>query len=210
MYAQVRGRLDVLGRTAAMAALVFGLTGCVLPPLEESADSETDDAGLASNGDVDRDAADRRASDVVRETGTRDAEGMERDADARADMVGFSEVSAIVTNHCLDCHGAEATNPLSLPGTPAAPPSESDLFDALVGVSSSDGAPYVKPGDPQGSVLYQRLALSADEPGSMPQGGWRADNFQTIDVTDGAEQAGERATRRVRAWIERGAPRDGN
>lgn len=197
----------------ALVALFVGVSGCVLPPLEASADSETEDAGLVASADAEMDVeqhTDVAAVDTPRDVKSADVDAEDRGADGRAETVEFSEVSAIVTNHCLDCHGSDARNLLSLPGTPANPPSDPDLYDALVGVSSSDGAPYVKPSDPDGSVLYQRLALPADEAGAMPQGGWQVDNFESIDSTDGARQAGERATREVRIWIEQGAPRGGN
>jgi hypothetical protein len=142
--------------------------------------------------------------------------GSERDGDPAGDASGtpsavvqptFESLRAnVFTQSCSGCH-----NPFSYP-TPTgaagnldftAPPDE--LYEALVSDGSSNDAydlgsaafpERVVPGDPEASLLYQKLAR--DEPGDhgshMPP--------SRVGAFDAAALAA------LRAWIENGAPRE--
>lgn len=75
---------------------------------------------------------------------------------------GWCAVAGLVANRCLSCHSAAvALGGLDL---------ETDPHGALVDGASASGAPYVVPGDPEGSLFFRKLTgdLAAGEGTPMP------------------------------------------
>lgn len=92
---------------------------------------------------------------------------------------GYAGVQDVVTDHCVECHDADAKlGDLDL---------ETDLIAATVGVVGKSGSFLVSEGAPDESVLYQRML--GEGGGPMPPTG--ALDSSCTDV--------------VKAWIEGGA-----
>jgi len=110
----------------------------------------------------------------------------------------FTDVLAIIDNaehNCRLCHGlvpSDASNGnLNFGGL-----TNDEMYQRLVGSSSSStqcgGRVYVVPGNPDGSLLYDKLANARPACGSrMPSGGFAYLSDEELGV--------------VRAWIEAGA-----
>jgi len=110
----------------------------------------------------------------------------------------FSEVLAIIDNtehNCRLCHGLvpnEASNGnLNFGGL-----TDTEMHHRLVGPTSSStacgGRAYVVPGDPDASLLYNKLANATPVCGvQMPLGGFAYLSAQELEV--------------VRSWIAAGA-----
>ncbi|MEM7205639.1 MAG: c-type cytochrome domain-containing protein [Planctomycetota bacterium] len=97
---------------------------------------------------------------------------------AQEAAVDFSkDVEPILRERCWDCHGADEP--------------EADLrLDVRAGVFDTDRDPLVVPGDPDASLLLQRIVLPADDPDLMPADGEPLSAAQ-IEI--------------VRRWIAEGA-----
>jgi hypothetical protein len=97
------------------------------------------------------------------------------------DAEGWCAVKPLLTANCVACH---QTDGVSIPWLDA------DPHGALVGVESPNyGIPYVVPGDPDASLLVQKLEGAAG--GIMPPGGMlAADRIAAVRqwITDGATE----------------------
>jgi Planctomycete cytochrome C len=78
--------------------------------------------------------------------------------------VGFAGVEELVQAECIVCHSASPLgNSLDL---------ETDLEGVLLDGVGSTSIPYVVPGDPESSYVYQKLTgTNSDGTGIMPVGG---------------------------------------
>ena len=99
---------------------------------------------------------------------------------------GWCGVQQLFANECVSCHGPGGSGGLDLKGDP---------HGALVSVNSVayPGSVRVIPGDPAGSLLYQKITATQGDKGlPMPPGG--SVNAASAEI--------------VRAWILSGAPAD--
>lgn len=93
----------------------------------------------------------------------------------------YASVVQVFDGSCVGCHGPN--NP------PGGLDLETDPCSAIVDVPSSQSVPYVVPGDPEGSLLWSRIADNGTHGSVMPPSGKMPQ--ANIDT--------------VAAWIEGGA-----
>ena len=137
-------------------------------------DSTSPDTAIPTDGDVADDGGD--AIDDARPDGSADADAeAEADADECGGITYAGDIQGIWNLHCAvpGCHiGAAAPSPDLSPGK---------SWSDIVGVPSGEmpSIPYVKPGDPTNSWLYEKVT-SGHPPGAALTAAERNDILQWI------------------------------
>ncbi len=180
---------------SALAALLAA-TGCAQDAAEAAAEAETEaDAAPAPDAVVEADAAPQPDPEPDAETDPDAAPEPEADAATRPDPEGpgFAELYAALPS-LQSCAGAYCHHPADN----ADDTSPEALWRWLTGprvaegLCADDPRPLIAPGDPEGSLLWAKVAPGVEVCGSkMPQ---------TMEGGVSAEDA-----ERIRAWIAAGA-----
>ncbi len=178
-----------LQRLLPTLAIVMITAGCTLKSVGELPDA----SGTASESSGSDDST--GGASMTSATNGGDAGNSDTTDTSTTDPTGVpvttsyaTDIQAMIFNvGCLEpsaCHGDAPSGGLSLAG---------NAYDRLVGVPSTiNGQPRVIPGDPDGSLLYQKLARTPPADGGIPM------------PPGGAIPADALAL--VRQWIEQGCP----
>ena len=100
-----------------------------------------------------------------------------------------AQILPVLKSHCFSCHSAPKSD---TSGDPIRKPKGGVHLDSVAGIAASLHGEVIVPGEPEDSLLYQRITLPEGDTGIMPP-------------LDEGEPLSKKETDLIRKWIEQGA-----